>query len=194
MIFLKLKKFIFSKTVIVTPSCPICGSTATGHIINASTDYNIIKKKKLYMAKGEYIKPRYYSGMYNNTNVFCLHCGNEWLSDEIAYIRMSHEELSDLKKKILIWHDHDDDYANELITAYMNGCSLEKYLSDKDNDSRATCMSRKNRRKEKVKKIAAKVWGSIIVSSTVGVFTDLIKPYTKNNVINIEETGENIEE
>lgn len=57
--------------IVVTPSCPVCGSKKTGYFV-AGNDPEL---KEKYFLKGERIRLR---SVPNGKNCFCADCGMEW--------------------------------------------------------------------------------------------------------------------
>ena len=71
--------------IVVTPSCPVCGSKKTGYFV-AGSDPEL---KEKYFLKGERIRLR---SVPNGKNCFCADCGMEW-RDQLFKKRISEEDF-----------------------------------------------------------------------------------------------------
>lgn len=71
--------------IVVTPSCPVCGSKKTGYFV-AGNDPEL---KEKYFLKGERIRLR---SVPNGKNCFCADCGMEW-RDQLFKKRISEDDF-----------------------------------------------------------------------------------------------------
>ncbi len=207
-------KETFTIATIVAPVCPKCGSNITGHMINGSHNTNIEAKRKFHLRLGEYIKLNLSHGqIYGSPNVFCVNCGNEWLSDDIEYKHFSRAELKQHKKNIRII----DKNNSALMFAYMNDLPYSDYneyeeykkkrasgqlqpgeynFDDDDEDESYY----ENERESLGKKVGKRFLSDYVLSPTVGVLSDLFPSGDKkipanmadNSSDNYDDIGENI--